>query len=100
MPKLWKPLVLVLPLLLLLGGCGTISKAYLNEAVDSAREFKEGEARLLLTGLCAMGIGAMYRELSSVERAHVNALCGGEETSASIPLDTLRELGFSIEGPE
>lgn len=71
-----------------------VSKAYLNEAIDKAKELKEGEARLLLTTVCAMGIGAMYRELDAAERGHVEGLCGGEKREPTITFGALQMLGL------
>ena len=71
-------LALALLILTLLGGCTMAQRALVNESIVKAKEFKDDEAKLLATGLCAIGIGALNRNFDASQRDAINALCGGE----------------------
>ena len=71
-------LIGVLASLLLLSGCTLAQRAIVNEGIVKAKEFKDDEARLLVTGLCAISVGAFNRNFDASQRAAINSLCGGE----------------------
>ena len=73
-----KTIILALAAVLLLSGCTMTQRALVNEGIVKAKEFKDDEAKLLATGLCAIGIGALNRNFDASQRDAINALCGGE----------------------
>ena len=73
-----KPIV-ILVLALALGGCTLAQRMVVSEGIVAAKQFKDDEATLLATSLCAIGIGAWNRNFDQSQRAAINALCGGAE---------------------
>lgn len=73
-----KNLLIGLAALLFLGGCTMAQRAFVNEAVETAKDTKDTEAKLLAASLCAIGIGALNRSFDASQRDAINTLCGGE----------------------
>ena len=73
-----KRFAIALAVVLLLGGCTLAQRALVNESIVKAKEFKDDEAKLLATSLCAIGIGALNRNFDASQRDAINSLCGGE----------------------
>lgn len=87
--KGWKTLA-VIGLLVSLGACAATQQAIIEDVMMA----KDTEALLLKQSLCAMGVGAKNRVLSSAERSHVEGLCGGETSLADRELAIMRALGY------
>ncbi len=73
-----KKFAIAVAALFLLSGCTMAQRALVNESIVKAKEFKDDEAKLLATGLCAIGIGALNRNFDASQRDAINSLCGGE----------------------
>jgi hypothetical protein len=50
----------------------------LETSIENIQKAKDAEAKLLLSGLCAMSVGSKNRLERPDYKAHVEALCGGK----------------------
>ncbi len=62
---------------LLLVACTPVSRAFVNQAVETIKDAEDSKARLALQAPCAITLGAKNRVLSESEKRHAEGLCGG-----------------------
>jgi len=74
-----------------LAGCTDASRAVVNQAVETVKQAEYTKARLALQAPCAMTVGAKNRVLSDDEKAHVEALCGGN-TARPVTVEDLQRF--------
>lgn len=66
---------------LLLSGCASQLSAIQRlgaEAIESRRRMNDMEARAIMAATCDISVGALFRELSPLERRYVALICGGQ----------------------
>ncbi|HDZ38624.1 MAG TPA: hypothetical protein ENH62_10115 [Marinobacter sp.] len=76
----WKPIILVLPLLL--GACTAGQTAAVNLGIEKIKSANDTVAHVLIQDTCAMTVGAYNRLEKPTDRRGVDLLCGGDGEDA------------------
>ena len=97
-PVIWKPIVLVLALLL--SGCADELELVGGVIVQERIKYNDTKARGLVVALCDMSVGAKNRALSEADKERVEGLCGGEQERPITMEALLFELGKMLGGFE
>ena len=92
MNPLWKPIYLVL--LLLLGACTAGQTAAVNLGIEKVKAGNDTAAQVLIQSTCAMTVGAYNRLEKPTDRRGVDLLCGGDGEDAVTQEDLQRLQRF------
>ena len=82
-------LIVAAPLLLV--ACTPVTRAFVNQVVESIKDAEDSKAGLALQAPCAVTVGAFNRLTDAAKQRAVMALCGGD-TERSVTIEDLQRL--------